>query len=143
MGTPGLWSEMKTFRTRMAPINLWTGDAFGTLESADTVSQTQFYTWDPVPGAISYELFIRSKETTQTVLHAKNLTNTSSSQTINLLLDKYQIWVLAVGQVAFEAVGLLHRPQRDSVVRSQSSSVKKNQRVPGRLAASGHPSFQQ
>ena len=86
-GNPAQWSLAHNFSvvtppTLTAPLNA-------------TFSQQPTFTWNMVPGATQYDVFVRNLATGVTVLYPKGIAGTSWTATSALAIGRYRWWVQA------------------------------------------------
>ena len=87
-GTPGNWSLAKDFYAVPFP-NVTQG-------MNPTFDRTPTFAWDPLTGAVNYEVFIRNQNTGATTLNQTGILTTSFT-TPTLADGPYRWWVLANG----------------------------------------------
>jgi ELWxxDGT repeat protein len=65
-----------------------------------TTNQRPVFSWQPVDGAVRYELWVDQLGVDQQIIYETNLTSASFTPPSNLPLGNYRVWVRAVGSSA-------------------------------------------
>ncbi len=86
----GIWSVGREFRVLTPPAVAGPG--------LSTFSQTPQFKWDPVPGAIRYDLWVNSLSGGgPQYIRNQNIVDTSFTPTTAMPIGNYMVWVRAVG----------------------------------------------
>lgn len=85
-GLPGGWSLPRNFTSRTAVV----------LNEIEPSARPTI-TWNALPGAVEYELYIRNVTTGATVFNDASLTGTSYTPDADLPLGRYRVWVRGIG----------------------------------------------
>jgi hypothetical protein len=88
-GVPAGWSPLTELQIAAAPVPV--------AAPAATFDRTPTLQWQPVAGAVRYELQLRNRVTDVDAAFVTNLTTTSWTAPANLPAGSYQWWVMAVG----------------------------------------------
>ena len=88
-GDEGPWSDPVVFEVIVTPDIL---TPTGTISDLRPV-----FSWTPIPGAVSYELWVNHLDTTRNpALQVTGITGTTYTPTEDLLAGNYQFWILGV-----------------------------------------------
>ena len=69
-----------------------------------TFDRTPTFSWQPVAGAVSYEVYVRNSNATN-VVNGQSTTATNWTPTVNLADGQYRWWVIAVNAADFKSGG--------------------------------------
>jgi ELWxxDGT repeat protein len=116
-GLDGAWSLAKDFAATQVPVI--TGGLNPTFDTSPTIS------WTAVPGAASYEVYVRSINGNFKVLHQKNIVGTTFTWP-TLPAGPYEYWVRVTGATVWSAPVLINTDGRTSVLMPTGTTT--NQR---------------
>lgn len=94
-GLPGQWSATLNFSVVTPPAL--------TAPVQPTFQRTPTFTWGAVPGAVTYEVFIRNQSSGATTVHQQNLSETNWTPSSALADGPYRWWVRATGTAAMRS----------------------------------------
>ena len=96
-----------------------------------TFDRTPTFSWQPVTGAVSYEVYVRNSSTGTNVYNGQPTTATNWTPTINLPDGQYRWWVIAVNAANYKSGGATStdlyvggRPTIVAPVAGSSSSIR-------------------
>lgn len=90
----GLWSPALTFTVLAAPGIIQPG-------AGGTFNRTPLFTWNAIPGASNYDLWVSSITTNSIVIRNKSVLGTSFRASADFATGDYQVWVRAQSGVYF------------------------------------------
>ncbi len=94
-GIGARWSAMQELYLVTQP------DVIGPLSS--TFDRTPEFSWNPLAGAVKYEVFLRNQNTGTTTIYQRNISNTSWAPATDLPEGPYRWWAIGISAENFRS----------------------------------------